>query len=268
MYRSVERSKLVMMNPLEDIRGWKSAIGGDPADELPRRAEDDDDAAVARGALPNGVPKAIDRHASRATARERRGRRDHAPDAGFAQPPRFGLTPCVTLEAAGQHPLRQRGMFRGRGADLDRPYLTANRRDVFGVGDFFVPQEFGPGAVRRVGEVMRRPFAVGVPPACGLTSIGPQERIASIDLAKRDHVADSETSSRANWRTRIGPSSSGSQLPLSSATGARPSSSVRLRWNQRRTPISLYEPARSLTTSARKCSRAATSSGVSRSPDW
>jgi len=40
-------------------------------------------------------------------------------------------------------------------------------------------------------------------------------------------------------RTRIGPSSSGSQSRFNSAAGGRPSSCVRFRWNQRRIPASL-----------------------------
>src|SRR5262249_42516569 len=168
----------------------------------------------------------------------------------------------------GEDAFRQRGPLAGPIADVCDPHLTADRRDVGGIGDFFVPKEFGPRAVRCIGEVVDRALSRGVPAALRLATVFPQEWIACVHLPEDDHVAESAISSRASSRTRIGPSSSGSQLPFSTAAGARPSSSVRLRWNQRRTPMSLYDPDKSPTTRARKCSRAATSSGVSRSPDW
>ena len=90
-------------------------------------------------------------------------------------------------------------------------------------------QKLRPGAIGRVGHVMSRSFPLAVPSPWWLAAVFPEEGIARVDLTETDHVADSETSSVASCRIRLGASSSGSQLPLSSAAGGRPSRRVRLR---------------------------------------
>src|SRR5262249_61112537 len=116
---------------------------------------------------------------------------------------------------------------------------------VFEVGELSGREDRRPGAAGGVGEMVRGPLALAGPAAGRLRRTFPEKRIAGVDLPKHDHVADIVTSSRPSARTRAGPSSSGSHSPRNSAIGARPFSRSRLRWNQRRTPMSLYEPARS-----------------------
>src|SRR5262249_49361360 len=149
-------------------------------------------------------------------------------------------------------------------ADLHGPHLTTDRVEILDVHDLLVAQELRPCRVWRFREIVRGALALAVPAPRRLRGAGPEERIARVNLTEDDHVPEKATSSRASARMRTAPSSSGSHPVPSSAAGERPSSCVRRRWNQRRTPMSLYEPARSPTTSARKCRRAATSSGVSR----
>lgn len=73
-------------------------------------------------------------------------------------------------KVAGQ--VRSQG---GRFTNLDGPERTADREDVPRVIDLLVAQELGPGAVRRIAEVVGQ-FTGGVPPARGLRRIFPQER--------------------------------------------------------------------------------------------
>ncbi len=180
---------------------------------------------------------------------------------------RFALAVGPTIPVADQRLRGQLGLRQPRIADLDRPESPANRRQVFRICYFLVTKKLRPRAIGRIGEIMRQ-LARGIPSTFELGRVFPQERETRIGVPKNDHVAGDGPREEASSRTWRGPSSWGSQLPTSNWAGDFPFSSLRGRWNQRRTPTSLYAPARSPTTNARKWRRAATPSGVVRSPAW
>lgn len=151
-------------------------------------------------------------------------------------------------------------------ADLHSPEVALNAKEVFRVHDFLVPEKLRPRTVRCVTEVMGQ-FVFRVPAPCRLRQILTQEGEARVRVTVGDHVAGEDARLVASSRTRFGPSSSGHQSTPSTRAGVFPSSRVRGRWNHLRTPMSLYAPARSPTTSATKWSRTAIASGVARAPE-
>ena len=136
-------------------------------------------------------------------------------------------------------------------ADIDRPEGAADGGEVLRVADLLVAKKLRPGAVRRVAEVVGQ-LAGRVPPAGGLRRILPQKGKAGIGVAIGDHVAGDDANARASSRTLRGPSSSGDHSSPRVCAGVLPSSRSRGRSNQRRTPMSLYAPAKSPATKARK----------------
>ena len=177
----------------------------------------------------------------------------------------FPLAIQPALPTAGQRRRRQVWLLRRLVTDVHRPQCPANRQQVLRIEDLLVTQELGPRPVRRIREIVCQ-LARRVPSPHGLRRIFAQKRETGISVTEGDHVAGDGPSAAANSRTCRGPSSSGPQSPSSKCPGVFPLSSLRGRWNQRRTPTSLYAPARSPTTKARKWRRAATASGVVRVP--
>jgi hypothetical protein len=61
-----------------------------------------------------------------------------------------------------QHAGRQRdspGRHRAN-VNFDRPHLATDRREIVGIGDLLMTEEFGPRAIWRVSEIVSRSFAV------------------------------------------------------------------------------------------------------------
>lgn len=149
-------------------------------------------------------------------------------------------TPVVGLAATDQCGEGKSGLRRGFLWHVDRPESTADRQDVLGGLDLFEPQELRPGAIWRVGEVVGRPFSISMPPGSRLIRRLPQKGEPRIGVAEEDHVAGAERSERARSRTLLGPGSVGRHSwRVRISAGDRFSSSVRLRSNQRRIPMSL-----------------------------
>ena len=209
---------------------------GRPAQQAIRRTEDHHHYTVARIAWLNSCS---DADPSRAAWQQGRRHRRETVDTRRSQRSRLGAAPRVGVEATGENVQGKIHSRRRLAANLDRPHLTTDRLEVRRIVDVLVPQELGPRTVGRVGEVVRRPLALAVPAAGRLRRVLPQKRIARVDLAEGNHVADIVTSSRASSRTRAGPASSGSHSPVSSCAGARPLSTLRFRPNHRRMPMSL-----------------------------
>ncbi len=94
-------------------------------------------------------------------------------EAGFTAPPddvRLVLTRPIGRPLPGE---RGGGQSRSRARRLtqvDGPERAFNPGQILWVGDFFVPEEFGPRSIRGVGEAMDGPLARAVPPAFRLAS--------------------------------------------------------------------------------------------------
>lgn len=127
----------------------------------------------------------------------------------------------------------------GHRPDLDTPQTPVDSLELGGVGDLLVTQELGPRSVGGVGQVVNRPLPLVMPAGGRLVGGLPKEREAPIDVAIGDQVDPKLSNDRDSPRTARGPGSSGSQSPVSTASGDRPSSAVRGRPNHRLTPKSL-----------------------------
>ena len=236
-----------MSDPGEEVRAWTAVDGRGPADDVRAAAEQREDLPVPVWA---GLEAAIDAPSmGRAGLQCRRWRGDAV--RVLAIPP-DGLLACrPSFQSTSQCFARQFRSMRRDFADIDRPESAADGGEVLRVTDFFVSKKLRPSAVRRVAEVVGQ-LARLVPPAGGLRRILPQKGKAGIGVAIGDHVAGDDANARASSRTLRGPSSSGDHSSPSVCAGVLPSSRSRGRSNQRRTPMSLYAPARSPATKARK----------------
>jgi len=123
----------------------------------------------------------------------------------------------------------------------DRPQGSRDAFQILGVGDVLVPQEFSPGAIGRVSQVMGRTLALCMPACRSLVRCLPQEASPRVRVPKASpHAADpAPTSHAARSRTRPTSSPSGSNPPSNTSAGVRPSSCGRGRENHRRIPRSL-----------------------------
>ena len=206
-----------------------------PTDHVRPRTEEDDRDAVAGRAGPFA---AFDPHSTRATRRERcRGRRQTWLS-GQVEPRRLPLTGRPARAVPGQDLDGKLGTHDRRVAHFHRPERPLNVEQVLWVVDLLVPEELGPGPVRGVRKAMRELPGMVPPPPRRRSGLA-QEGKPGIGVPKRDHVAGKKPRAAASFRTRSGPRSSGVQAPISRSAGVLPPSAVRLRSNQRRTPISL-----------------------------
>ena len=206
-----------------------------PANQIRPSTEEDDREAVARGAGPFA---AFDPRSSRATRHERRRGRRQTRLSRPAESRRLPLTGRPARAVPGQDLVGKLGMDDRRVAHFHCPERPPDVGQVLRVVDLLVPEELGPGPVRGVRKAMHElPGAVPPPPRrrSGLA----EEGKPGIGVPKRDHVAGKKPRAAASFRTRSGPRSSGIQAPVSRSAGVLPPSAVRLRSNQRLTPISL-----------------------------
>jgi hypothetical protein len=95
----------------------------------------------------------------------------------------------VRREAARDGGVIETGRRSRRTGQLDRPNGSRDAREVGRVQDAFVSQELGPGAVRRLGEVVDRAFICAMPTRGILGRRFPQERETRIGVTKDDQVA-------------------------------------------------------------------------------
>ena len=210
--------------------------GGGPAGQVRPDPVQDEHLAVSCRAGPNA---AVHSPASCCARQQSRGRRGNTGCAPRPQTPRFRLAPLVCVGRAGRELQRQCGPLRRLVSQVDGPQRTPDTGYVLGLGYLFMAQQLRPRTVRSVAEVVCRPLAQRMPSARWLRSPLPQKRIAGVGMAEPDHVAGENTRAAARSRTRLGPGSSGRHVPRRSWAGERLPSSLRGRWNQRRTPKSL-----------------------------
>ena len=238
--------------------------GCGPAGQVRPRTVEDEDLAVTRWARVEAAG-----HPPAACCAGQQSRRRSGDRSSSLRPQAtcLGLAPLVRPGPTGGDSKWQCGALRWLVSQVDRPQRTPDTSQVLGLGYLLMAQELGPRAVRCVTEVVSRPFARRMPPTRWLRAILPKKRIAGIGMAESDHVAGEETRAAASSRTRCGPWSSGCHALPRSWAGAWLPSSFRGRLNHRRMPKSLYAPARSPMTRARKWRRAAITSGVARLPD-
>lgn len=133
-----------------------------PAHQVGPRAEQDDHARRPGGAQleatvnPQATSIAVDQCSrwSRQT--------------GFSSGPnsiRFFLTRRVGGPVADQGPNIEIRLRRGRISNLNRPDGSSDAEQILRVGYLLVAHEFGPCPIGRVGEVVRRAFALSIPAA-------------------------------------------------------------------------------------------------------
>ena len=224
-----------MTDPSQQVTSRTTGCRRLPTDHVRPRTEEDDRDAVARR---SGPFAAFDPHSMRAIRRERRRGRRQTWRSGQAEPRRLPLAGRPAFTASGQNFGGKVGKLSRRVGHFHRPERPPDVRQVLGVVDLLVPQELGPSPVRGVRKAMcQLPGAVPPPPRrrSGLA----QEGEPGIGVSECDHVAGEKPRAAASFRTRSGPPSSGVQVPVSRSAGVLPPSTVRLRSNQRRTPISL-----------------------------
>ena len=224
-----------MAHSTEQLGGRTAGSGRLPANQIGPRAEEHDRDAMARGPGPN---PALHAYAAGAAWRKRSRRCGESSRPGLPEPGRLPLTGRPARAVPGQDLDGKPGMHDRRVAHFHRPERPLNVGQVRRVVDLFVPEELSPGPVRGVRKAMRElPGAVPPPPRrrSGLA----QEGEPGIGVPKRDHVAGKKPRAAASFRARSGPRSSGVQAPVNRSAGVLPPSAVRLRSNQRRTPISL-----------------------------
>jgi hypothetical protein len=159
---------------------------GRPAQQTIGRTENHDHHAIARIA---GLHSCTHAQTSCATRRQRRRYRRKAADTPGSQRARVCPALHVGVGTAGENVEWEIDPLRRRLPNLDRPHLATDRLQIGRIVDVLVTQKFGPRAVGRVREVVRRPLALAVPPSGRLRRVFPQKRIARVHLAEGDHVA-------------------------------------------------------------------------------
>lgn len=221
-------------NDGKQIVAWPAFDGSGPTDQIGSGTEQCKDQAIASEI---GLDTAIDSPAVR-SAGVQSGRRC-GDTSGFVPIRLSELPACVpTLRASGHNVTRKVRLQRRRLTDLHGPKCAANGEDIPWIVDLFVAQELCPRAIRCIAEVVGQ-LVRSIPSTSGLRRIFAQEGKTRIRVSECDHVTGDEASARESSRTRLGPSSSGVQLSPSACAGVLPSSRLRSRSNQRRTPISL-----------------------------
>ena len=218
----------------EQLFTWPPGDGGGPADQVGTSSEEREHLAVARRSR---CRPSIDTPTMRSPFAQSRRRRGHS---RLFRPMllREPLTCRPAFGPAGENVISQIWFQRRLRTDVDRPYRTANRDNVPRIVDFLMAEKLRPCAVRSVAEIVRQ-LAGSMPSTRRLRSAFMQERKTRVRVTKRNHVAGENPRARASSWTFRGPSSSGDQPSASISAGVLPSNRLRLRPNQRRTPMSL-----------------------------
>lgn len=183
---------------------------------------------------------------------QRRGGGDELRGAGGSSSPGVRLARRIGAYVPDQIIRIQRGAswrpcafsdFPGVGQDpvvyFDCPKAAGDAGQVDRVGDFFVPEEFCPRAVRTVGQVLTRAFARAVPSRRRLVRCLPEERKPGVSMPEADHGAPAPVNAEASRATAAPESLSISKCEPITAAGLWPSSADRGRENHRRMPNSL-----------------------------
>lgn len=95
----------------------------------------------------------------------------------------------IALETPTQNLVRKfgRGCSLVHIGNVEGPKTSLNPSELRGVGDFLMTNEFRPGSIRGVGEVVRWPLTVIVPARSRLGDFLPKERPAAIAVSEPAH---------------------------------------------------------------------------------
>jgi hypothetical protein len=176
------------------------------------------------------------------TGLEPRRRRQDARRASFTKPPCLATACVVRVFSAEQEPPEKSWPRDPLFALLhfDHPERALDSGQVGLVCDSLVPEEFCPGAVRRVTQVLNGAFAFTVPPGRWLRRPRPQECVFWAGLSEPESYVANPGPRRASASSTTSCASSSLFASMSRRPGVAPSSCFRGRSNQRLMPYVLY----------------------------
>ena len=152
-----------MQHALKQFFAWATFDSCGPADEIGPGAKECNDRAVPLGAW---LEAAIDPPAVCAAWIQRGGGRGdavHGCPTGLSE-----LSACrPSFWPACQDLLREIGLEGWRLTDVDGPQCTANGEEILRIGNFFMAEKLGPGAVGGIAEIVGQ-LTGSIPSAGGL----------------------------------------------------------------------------------------------------
>jgi hypothetical protein len=144
----------------EQVFAWASIAARRPPDKIGSWSEQHDDPLFAAGTAsqPGFRPETRTGRATYGGGWGKETRR-----AAITESPGGLLAAWIVGLFADHHVIGQVGLLGGWLRNLDCPQGPVDANDVERVGDSLVAQEFGPGGIRSLGEVMNGALTRGVP---------------------------------------------------------------------------------------------------------